>query len=84
MFEAVQVNKICPRCQREFWLDAYLAPKPAFDLCRKADCNDLFNSDAARSLVSGALGKEPDRGVRPTRPLGLRAKARQVPHVTPG
>jgi hypothetical protein len=35
------VNKICYRCQREFWIDQYLAPMPAFDRCGRVDCSAM-------------------------------------------
>lgn len=32
------VRKVCCRCEREFFILAYLAPKPVFDRCGRKDC----------------------------------------------
>jgi len=41
------VRKICCRCDREFWIVAYLAPKPAFDRCGRTDCVRASAREAA-------------------------------------
>jgi len=41
------VRKICCRCEREFWIVAYLAPKPAFDRCGREDCVQTSRLEAA-------------------------------------
>src|SRR5215813_13991651 len=32
------VRKVCGRCEREFWVVGYLAHRPAYKKCGRADC----------------------------------------------
>ncbi len=61
-----QVNKVCSRCGREFWLDAMLAPKRAFDRCGLDDCRasvEVIILDTPRTAAQQAAFEDLSRRV---------------------